>query len=118
MKDIIYYNDTGRDVKIHPGIDKEVKFKDTKIIKHQEMIKFTFPKEFTPMLKMWDYGDLGLQLIIMLMTDDFLEDNFWYMSIRRDIMIVVPALLSTLALYSGWLAFNKLDLSVKNYKTD
>lgn len=69
-RDIIYYNDTGWDVGIHPGTEERVKFKKTNVIKHGEMLKFTYPEEFTPVIKMWDYGESGLQLLVMLVDED------------------------------------------------
>lgn len=66
----IYYNDTGRDVSVHPGTDDKVSFREPSLtIESGAYMEFSYPENFTPMIKMWDYGKLGLQIIVMLVEE-------------------------------------------------
>lgn len=71
MRNFFYYNDTGRSVKIHPGTDVKVKFENDGPIEHGKTLKFSYPKKFSPLIKMWDYGEKhGLQIIVMLVDEE------------------------------------------------
>lgn len=74
MRDLIYYNDTGREVAINQGIDDKVKYNNASTIPIGTMLKFSYPEEFTPIIKSLDKGGkYGLQIIIMLVDIDSLK---------------------------------------------
>jgi len=61
---LIYYNDTGRDVLIHPATYAYGCTTDIDIIRPSERCLFTLPEGVTPEIKMWDYGDKGLSILV------------------------------------------------------
>lgn len=72
MRNFFYYNDTERKVSIHPGTDTRVEFKNDGPIQHGEILKFAYPEKFSPLIKMWDYGEKhGLQIIVMLVDEEY-----------------------------------------------
>lgn len=74
MRDLIYYNDTGREVRIDQGTDDKVKYNNKSTIPIGAMLKFSYPEEFTPIIKTWDNGGkYGLQIIIMLVDIENLK---------------------------------------------
>lgn len=61
---LIYYNDTGRDVLIHPATYAYGCTTDRDIIRPSERCLFTLPEGVTPEIKMWDYDDKGLSILV------------------------------------------------------
>jgi hypothetical protein len=60
-----YYNDTNRNVGIHPATIIHGCEVDMEVIKHGEVREFTLPEGTYPWVKMWDYGDKhGLQILV------------------------------------------------------
>lgn len=60
----VFYNDTKRIVNIHPasrihGCEVEIN-----PIQPLEERVFTLPDETIPWVKMWDYGEIGLSLLV------------------------------------------------------
>ncbi|WP_375199565.1 hypothetical protein [Bacillus sp. RS11] len=65
-----YCNDTNREISIHPGtFIHGCIAEDKSPIKPQEVRLFILPQDTYPWLKMWDYGDKGLQILISPCTD-------------------------------------------------
>lgn len=59
-----YYNDTKRVVTIHPGTEMYITKGDISPIKHGEIRYFEIEDGHYPIIKMWDYGDRGLQIFL------------------------------------------------------
>lgn len=72
---LIYYNDTGRDVLIHPATYVYGCTADRDIIRPSERCFFTLPEGVTPEIKMCDYGDKGLSVLVIPADDDGADDN-------------------------------------------
>lgn len=68
---IKFINDTGRDVSIHPGTSAYGCKANKDIIKSLEVCIFELPEGTTlPEIKMWDYGDKGLSVLVTSADDD------------------------------------------------
>lgn len=66
----IYYNDTGRMVKIHPATISHGCTVDTLPIKPLEERVFMLPENTYPWVKMWDYGEkYGLIILVSPVMD-------------------------------------------------
>lgn len=65
---LIYYNDTGRDVLIHSATYAYGCTADRDIIRPSERCLFTLPEGVIPEIKMWDYGDKGLSILVTPIT--------------------------------------------------
>lgn len=66
----VFFNDTGREVGIHPAtIDNGCKC-ELGPIKPLEVRKFILPEGTYPWVKMWDYGERGLSLLVSPQLDD------------------------------------------------
>jgi len=65
----IYFNDTGREVKVHPAtfINGCTGLKEP--IKHLEQRLFELPDGTFPWVKMWDYGEVGLSILVTPMKE-------------------------------------------------
>lgn len=61
---LIYYNDTGRDVLIHPATYVYGCTADRDIIRPSERCLITLPEAMTAEIKMWDYGVKGLSILV------------------------------------------------------
>jgi hypothetical protein len=60
-----YFNDTGREISIHPGTLTSGTKCDTDIIKPLEEREFFLPEDTYPWIKMWDYGkEKGLSILV------------------------------------------------------
>lgn len=70
----VYFNDTNRIVNIHPttfihgckGVEKAIKPLEERI--------FQLPKDTYPWVKMWDYGEIGLTILISPRRDEAIAD--------------------------------------------
>ena len=61
----VYYNDTGREVSIHPATEIHGTKCDMSPIKPLEMRTFNLPENTYPWVKMWDYGEKhGLSILV------------------------------------------------------
>lgn len=60
-----YFNDTGRIVSIHPATFSYGCSSDDRPIKPLEEREFILPDNTYPWVKMWDYADRGLQILIV-----------------------------------------------------
>ena len=60
----IYFNDTGRKVIIHPATFLHGCTGSSEPIKHLEQRLFELPAGTFPWVKMWDYGEIGLSILI------------------------------------------------------
>lgn len=61
----VYYNDTKRNVLIHPATIIQGCKVDLSEIKPYEERVFILPEGTFPWVKMWDYGDLGLSIFVV-----------------------------------------------------
>jgi hypothetical protein len=60
-----YFNDTGREISIHPGTLASGTKCDINIIKPLEEREFFLPDDTYPWVKMWDYGpEQGLSILV------------------------------------------------------
>jgi hypothetical protein len=64
-----FYNDTGRVVDIHPATLANGCDVDEQPIQPGTIRTFTLPNGSTPWVKLWDYGDQGLQIFIAAMNE-------------------------------------------------
>jgi hypothetical protein len=72
----VYYNDTGRNVGIHPATQFHGCEVDMSAIKPLEQRVFILPEGTYPWVKMWDYGgDYGLQILVSPQQENK-EDKF------------------------------------------
>ena len=63
---IVYYNDTGREVRIHSATEEYGVMGEMTPIMPLEERTFHLPVDTYPWIKMWDYGDKGgLTLLVM-----------------------------------------------------
>ncbi|NUJ17490.1 hypothetical protein FKN04_12980 [Bacillus glycinifermentans] len=60
----VYFNDTGRDIGIHPATKIHGTVCDMEVIKPYEKRVFNLPEDTYPLVKMWDYGEIGLQILV------------------------------------------------------
>ena len=60
----IYFNDTGRRVSIHPATFSHGCIGSTEPIKPWEQRVFELPDGTFPWVKMWDYGENGLSILV------------------------------------------------------
>jgi hypothetical protein len=66
-----YYNDTRRNVSIHPATELSGVECDMNIIKPLEERTFFLPPKTYPWVKMWDYGEThGLSILVFAQKDD------------------------------------------------
>jgi hypothetical protein len=65
----IYFNDTGRIVSIHPATFLHGCIGSSEPIKHLEQRVFELPEGTFPWVKMWDYGEIGLSILISPMKE-------------------------------------------------
>jgi len=59
-----YYNDTNRVVTIHPATKLHGCDVDTSPIQQGQCRVFTLPEGTIPWMKMWDYGEMGLSILV------------------------------------------------------
>ncbi|MEK4750440.1 hypothetical protein NST77_23385 [Niallia sp. FSL W8-0177] len=65
----MYFNDTGRLVKIHPATHAHGCVVKKEPIKPLEEREFTLPEGTYAWIKMWDYEEFGLSILVSPMTD-------------------------------------------------
>lgn len=66
-----FFNDTGREVSIHPATFAYGCKANKDIIRPLEVCIFELPEGTTlPEIKMWDYGDKGLSVLVTPADDD------------------------------------------------
>ncbi|WP_244943822.1 hypothetical protein [Siminovitchia fortis] len=66
---IKYFNDTGRIVTIHPATFLQGCTGDKDPIKYLEERTFILPEGTYPWVKMWDYGEAGLSILVSPIAD-------------------------------------------------
>lgn len=67
----VYFNDTRRNVSIHPATESHGTKCDTNTIKPLEQRTFYLPENTYPLVKMWDYGtERGLSILVSPQTDE------------------------------------------------
>ncbi len=67
----VYFNDTGREVSIHPATKIHGTKCDMTTIKPLEERTFHLPKNTYPWVKMWDYGEeRGLSILVSPTKDE------------------------------------------------
>lgn len=65
MNKLKFYNDTKRDVSVHPATVIQGVECDDSVIKPNEIREFILPEGTYGMIKMWDYGaKSGLQIFV------------------------------------------------------
>lgn len=65
LQKFMFFNDTKRDVTIHPGVRIHgIRYDGDTTIKHLEVKTFYLPVDYVPLVKMWDYGT-NLSIMIM-----------------------------------------------------
>ena len=65
----IYFNDTGRRVTIHPATFTHGCIGSSEPIKPLEQRVFELPDGTFPWVKMWDYGEVGLRILVSPMKE-------------------------------------------------
>jgi hypothetical protein len=65
----IYFNDTGRKVSIHPATFSHGCTSSSEPIKPLEQRVFELPVGTFPWVKMWDYGEIGLSILVSPMKE-------------------------------------------------
>jgi len=60
----VYFNDTEREISIHPATKIHGTVCDMEVIKPYEKRVFNLPEGTYPFVKMWDYGESGLQILV------------------------------------------------------
>lgn len=60
----VFFNDTGRLVRIHPATHIHGCIAKKEAIKHLEQREFILPDHTFPWVKMWDNQDLGLTILV------------------------------------------------------
>ncbi|QUG43055.1 hypothetical protein KD050_07400 [Psychrobacillus sp. INOP01] len=66
----IYFNDTGREVSIHPATKEHGTKCEMTIIYPSEERTFYLPENTYPWVKMWDYGERqGLSILVSPQKD-------------------------------------------------
>ncbi|MDQ0273873.1 hypothetical protein [Cytobacillus purgationiresistens] len=65
----IYFNDTGRMVSIHPATFSHGCTGSREPIQHLEERLFELPEGTFPWVKMWDYGEAGLGILVSPMRE-------------------------------------------------
>ncbi|MDN3019923.1 hypothetical protein PH210_27660 [Paenibacillus sp. BSR1-1] len=65
----IYFNDTGRQVNIHSATFSHGCTGSSEPIKPLEQRVFELPEGTFPWVKMWDYGDIGLSILVSPMKE-------------------------------------------------
>ena len=65
----IYFNDTGRKVSIHPATFSHGYRGSSEAIKPLEQRVFKLPEDTFPWVKMWDYGEIGLSILVSPMKE-------------------------------------------------
>jgi hypothetical protein len=71
----IYFNDTGRTVNIHPATFLHGCEGERTAIKPLEQRLFILPEGTFPWLKMWDYGERGLSILVSPMSEEKKEED-------------------------------------------
>ncbi|MDN4493071.1 hypothetical protein [Ureibacillus aquaedulcis] len=67
----VYYNDTGREVGIHPATKEHGTECDMSTILPLEERTFILPNNTYPWVKMWDYGEEhGLSILVSPQQED------------------------------------------------
>ncbi|KQL19084.1 hypothetical protein [Cytobacillus solani] len=61
---LIYFNDTGRFVRIHPATLGHGCIVSKDPIKPLETREFLLPKDTIPWVKMWDEKEMGLRILV------------------------------------------------------
>jgi hypothetical protein len=64
-----YFNDTGRTINIHPATTVHGCIVDDSPIKHLEVRDFKLPEGTYPWIKMWDHGEIGLEILVSPQID-------------------------------------------------
>lgn len=65
LQKFMFFNDTKRDVVIHPGVRIHgIRYDGDTTIKPLEVKTFYLPVDYVPLVKMWDYGT-NLSIMIM-----------------------------------------------------
>lgn len=59
-----YFNDTKRDISIHPATYEYGCKTDKEVIRPSEICTFHLPEDTYPLVKMWDYGEKGLSILV------------------------------------------------------
>ncbi|MEK4974716.1 hypothetical protein NSQ89_20480 [Niallia sp. FSL R7-0648] len=65
----MYFNDTGRLVKIHPATQAHGCVVNKEPIKPLEEREFILPEGTYAWIKMWDYEEFGLSILVSPITD-------------------------------------------------
>jgi len=65
-----YFNDTKRDVSIHPATYEYGCKSDKEVICPLEICTFHLPENTYPWVKMWDYGEEGLSILVIPEKND------------------------------------------------
>lgn len=67
----VFFNDTGREVNIHPATQLHGCVCDMSRVKPLKIREFNLPEGTYPMVKMWDYGDkVGLSILVTPIVED------------------------------------------------
>lgn len=67
----IYFNDTGREVSLHPATEEHGTRCDMSTIQPMEERVFHLPPNTYPWIKMWDYGkERGLSMLVSPRKED------------------------------------------------
>ncbi|WP_433957785.1 hypothetical protein [Cytobacillus horneckiae] len=75
MMKFVYFNDTNRNVLIHPATETHGCTVEMTVIKPLEERSFFLPEGTYPWVKMWDYGETGLSILVSPRKEQE-NDNF------------------------------------------
>lgn len=65
----VFFNDTGRLVRIHPATHLHGCITEKEPIKHLEVREFVSQDQTFPWVKLWDNSELGLTILVSPMKD-------------------------------------------------
>jgi hypothetical protein len=69
MEKFVFYNDTGAIIHIHPGTNISGVNCEIGAIRPLETRVFHLPIHTYPFVKMWDYDDLGMSILVQANQD-------------------------------------------------
>lgn len=76
MPKLKFFNDTGREVNIHPATELHGCEADMSPIGPEQTRVFSFPEGTSPFVKLWDHGSKGLQLLVSPEKEPFSMGSF------------------------------------------
>ncbi|WP_095149340.1 DnaA N-terminal domain-containing protein [Oceanobacillus manasiensis] len=107
-----YFNDTNRIVKIHAATFSHGTVADSKPIKPLEERTFILPEGTYPWVKMWDYVEAGLTILVSPTYDDIEENKIEDDHRWGKILELISSNISS-GSYEAWFAHTKASFTEK-----